>query len=76
MDRYVLTEANLERRIEGLRGHYDRRGVGEAADEARRQFAWPSHGDAEDWIDEAECAAGLITPAELNQRSIARQAAS
>lgn len=71
-----MTEDELERRIDGLRGHYDRRGVGEAADEARRQFAWPSHGDAAAWIDEAECAAGLITPTELNQRSMARQEAS
>ena len=71
-----LTSAELEDRAANIRAHGDtsRRGVAEAIGEARRQFGFAGHGAARYWLDQAECASGLITAREMNDRILARSA--
>jgi hypothetical protein len=68
----ALTPAELEERAANIRAHGDtsRRGVAEA----RRQFGFAGHGDAWYWLDQAECASGLITAREMNDRIVLRSA--
>ena len=71
-----LTPAELEDRTANIRAHGDtsRRGVAEAIGEARRQFGFAGHGAARYWLDQAECASGLITAREMNDRLVLRSA--
>jgi len=73
-----LTEAELAARIYNIRtnGDTSRRGVYDAIDEAKRQFGFGDDGTAQYWLDNADCAAGLITAREMNDRIDARSVPS
>jgi hypothetical protein len=71
---HEMEAAGLASRIAYIRakGDTSRRGVNEAIAEAERQFGFTDYGAVLYWMDEAECAAGLITARELNARLSAR----